>query len=315
MKVVCIFPPDPNRDASGIVPEGWDMTIIESVDELTDELVDGLDVLITTTFFHLDRETLERLKGVKLIQQLGVGVDSIDIEAAKEFGIPVANVSRANSVSVAEYVVMAIMYVIRRVPEAVEIARKAELATGVLATKGSYEIRGKKLGIVGFGAIGYEVAMRAKALGMELLSYDVIEPAPAEKELGVRRVDFDTLLAASDVVTLHVPLNEETHHLIDAAALGKMKQSACLINAARGGVVDEAALAEALRSGHLMGAAVDVTEVEPTPADNPLWDAPNVLLTPHIAGSTTDAVNYMVQKSFQNCYRIFMGEEPEDRVC
>lgn len=315
MKVVCIFPPDPNRDASGAVPEGWDMTIIENVGDLTDELVDGLDVLLTTTYFELTRETLLRLKGVKLIQQLGVGVDSIDIEAAREFGIPVANVHQANSVSVAEYVIMAIIYVIRRVAESVEMARRGELASSVISGKGSYEIREKKLGIVGFGAIGYEVAVRAKALGMDLLSYDVVEPTPAEEELGVRRVDFDTLLAASDVVTLHVPLNKETHHMIDAAVLGKMKKGACLINAARGGVVDEAALAEALRSGHLMGAAVDVTEVEPTPLDSPLWDAPNVLLTPHLAGSTTDAVNYMVQKSFQNCYRIFMGEEPEDRVC
>lgn len=315
MKVVCIFPPDPNRDASGVVPEGWDMTIIESVSDLTDELVDGLDVLLTTTFFELTCETLQRLKGVKLIQQLGVGVDSIDIEAAREFGIPVANVHQANSVSVAEYVIMAMMYVIRRVAESVEMARRGELASSVISGKGSYEIREKKLGIVGFGAIGYEVAVRAKALGMDLLSYDVVEPKATEKELGVRRVDFDTLLAASDVVTLHVPLNKETHHLIDAAALAKMKRGACLINAARGGVVDEAALAEALCSGNLMGAAVDVTEVEPTAPDNPLWDAPNVLLTPHLAGSTTDAVNYMVQKSFQNCYRIFMGEEPVDRVC
>ena len=314
MKVVCIFPPDPNRDASAIAPEGWDMTIIENVSDLTDELLDGLDVLVSTTFSNLTRDILQRLKGVKLIQQLGVGVDSIDIEAAKEFGIPVANVSKANSVSVAEYVIMAMMYLIRRVPEAVEMARKTELVTGVLVAKGSYEVRDKKLGIVGFGAVGYEVAVRAKALEMELLSYDIVPPKPAEKELGVRRVDFGTLLAASDVVTLHVPLSKETRHLIDAAALAKMKQGACLINAARGGVVDEAALADALGSGHLMGAAVDVTEVEPTPPDNPLWVAPNVLITPHIAGSTTDAVSYMIQKSFQNCYRVFTGEEPEDRV-
>lgn len=315
MKVVCILPPDPDRDVSAITPEGWDMTVIESVDQLTDDLVDGIEAMITTAHGVITRETLERLKGIKLVQQLGVGVDSIDIEAARELGIPVANVSRANNVAVAEYVIMAIIYVMRRMAYAIELDQQGIIAAPVLIAKGCHEIREKKLGIVGFGAIGYEVAVRAKALGMAVLSYDVVEPMPDEQELGVRRVPFDSLIAQSDVVTLHVPLTEETRNLIGRDELAKMKEGACLINASRGGVVDEAALAESLHSGHLAGAAVDVTVVEPVTADNPLVKAPNILLTPHIAGVTTDSVNYMVQKSFANCFRVFMGEEPVDRIC
>jgi phosphoglycerate dehydrogenase-like enzyme len=315
MKVVCILPPDPDRDVSAITPEGWDMTVIENVGELTDELVDGIEAMITTAHVSITRETLERLKGIKLVQQLGVGVDSIDIEAAREFGIPVANVSRANNVAVAEYVIMAVIYVMRRVAYAIELDGQGVIVAPILVEKGCHEIRDKKLGIVGFGAIGYEVAARAKALGMAVLSYDVVEPTPQEQELGVRRVPFDSLIAQADVVTLHVPLTEETRNLIGKNELARMKEGACLINAARGGVVDEAALAESLHSGHLAGAAVDVTVVEPVAPDNPLLSAPNILLTPHIAGVTTDSVNYMVQKSFANCFRVFMGEEPEDRVC
>ena len=315
MKAVFILPPDTGRDESLLRFEGWDVTVITSLSELTDELVDGLDVLVTTTYFPITRETLERLRGIKLIQQIGVGVDSINIDAASEFGIPVANVSRANSVAVAEYVIMAMIYVLRRVSEAVELGRTGGIIGPVLVKKGCLELSGKTLGIIGFGAIGYEVAVRAKALGMVLLSYDVVEPAPQEGELGVCRVPLDSLLARSDVVTLHVPLTDETRNLIGKGELASMKQGACLINAARGGIVDEPALAEALCSGHVGGAAVDVTVVEPTAPDNPLWTAPNCFLTPHIAGVSTESVNYMVQKSLENCYRIFMGQEPEDRVC
>jgi len=315
MKVVFILPPDTGRDESLLSIEGWDVKVITSLSNLTDDLVDGLDVLVTTTYFPITRDTLERLKGIKLIQQVGVGVDSIDIDAAREFGIPVANVSRANSVAVAEYVIMAMIYVLRRVSEAVELGRTCGIIGPVLVKKGCLELSGKTLGIVGFGAIGYKVAVRAKALGMELLSCDVAEPSPQEKELGVRRVPLDSLLARSDVVTLHVPLTEETRNLIGKDELARMKRGASLINAARGGIVDEAALAEALHSGHLGGAAVDVTVLEPTTPDNPLWTAPNCLLTPHIAGVSTESVNYMVQKSLQNCYRISVGQEPVDRVC
>jgi len=210
---------------------------------------------------------------------------------------------------------MAMIYVLRRVSEAVELGGKDGIIGPVLVRKGCLELNGKTLGIIGFGAIGYEVAVRAKALGMTLLSYDVAEPTAEEGELGARRVPLDSLLAQSDVVTLHVPLTRETRNLIGEDELARMKRGACLINAARGGIVDEEALAEALHKGHLGGAAVDVTAVEPTAPDNPLWTAPNCLLTPHIAGVSTESVNYMVQKSLQNCYRVYMGEEPADRVC
>jgi phosphoglycerate dehydrogenase-like enzyme len=156
--------------------------------------------------------------------------------------------------------------------------------------RGCFELRGRTLGIVGFGAIARELAMRATPMGVEMLSHDIAEPTEEEQQLGVRRVDFDELLASSDIVSLHVPLTEQTRFLISHEELAKMKRGSCLINASRGGIVDEAALAEALVSGHLAGAAVDVFEVEPMEADNPLVTAPNVLLTPHMAGTSTDSI-------------------------
>jgi phosphoglycerate dehydrogenase-like enzyme len=315
MKVVAVVPPGPQDRGALPLPESWEVVLIRSLAELTDEVLAGADALLITHHNPLDRAALGRLRGLKLVQQIGVGVDSIDIEAAREFGVPVANVSKANDAAVAEYVIMAMIWVMRRMGEAIELERQGTVAVPVMIARGSFELRNRTLGIVGFGAIGREVAARARAMGMKVLSFDINAVTDEERTLGVGRTSFEELLATSDVVSLHVPLTEQTHPLIGRDELAKMKPGSYLINASRGGVVDEPALAEALKSGHLAGAAVDVLEVEPMAPDNPLADAPNILLTPHMAGSTTDAVNTMLRKSFENCARIAAGEEPEDRVC
>jgi phosphoglycerate dehydrogenase-like enzyme len=316
MKLVCLFPPGPtDRDAPPF-PEDWDVVMLTHRDQLTDEIIAGTDALVVTYHNPLDRPILERLRGVKLIQQVGVGVDSIDLEAARELGIPVANVPRANDVGVAEFVVMAIVFLLRRIPETQQLLREGTTAAVPgLMQRGCWEARGKKLGIVGFGAIGHEVAVRAAAMGMKLLSADVNEPGRLELGLGVNRLPLEELLTEADVVTLHVPLTELTRNLIGRPELEKMKRASVLVNTSRGGVVDETALADALRSGHLAGAALDVFEEEPLPETSPLWAAPNILLTPHVAGASNDAVAYMVSKSFENVGRVAAGFEPEDRVC
>jgi phosphoglycerate dehydrogenase-like enzyme len=315
MKVVAVVPPGPQDRGALPFPDEWEVVMINTLAQLNDEILAGADVMLITHHNPLDREALEPLQGLKLVQQIGVGVDSIDLVAARELGVPVANVSKANDAAVAEYVIMAMIWAMRRMGEAIELESKGTVAVPVMIARGCFELRGRTLGIVGFGAVAGELAPRARAMGMELLSHDIVEVSQQERDLGVRRVAFETVLAESDVVSIHVPLTDRTRHMFGPDELAKMKQGSYLINASRGGIVEEAALADALRSGHLAGAAVDVLEVEPMEPDNPLATAPNVLLTPHMAGSTTDAVNYMLRKSFENCARIAAGEEPEGRVC
>jgi phosphoglycerate dehydrogenase-like enzyme len=204
----------------------------------------------------------------------------------------------------------------RRIPELVEAGRRGINPFPAIFEKGCREVKGKVLGIVGYGAIGHQVALRARALGMVVASASVRgrPPGPDETALGLRRLTFEELLADSDAVSLHVPLAPETRNLIRRPQLERMKRSACLINVARGGIVDEADLAQALRDGILGGAAVDTFEVEPMPPDSPLFAAPNVLLTPHTAGATNECVLEAVGRSLDNVRRVLRGEEPVDRV-
>jgi len=314
MKLLCVLPPGPRDDNPLQVPEDWELVLVTSFDQLTDEMLDGADALIVSHHNPIDRSTMERLRGLKLVQQIGVGVDSIDLAAARELGVPVANVSKANDAAVAEWVIMAMIYIMRRIPEAVELAREEIAVVPEMIARGNFELRSRRLGIIGFGAIARELAVRASAMGMSLACHDIAEVSEEERRLGVERLSLDDLLASSDVVSIHVPLTGSTRNLIGADELARMRPGSYLINASRGGIVDEAALSAALADGHLAGAAVDVFEVEPMRSDNPLIGAPNVLLTPHIAGATTDSVNYMVRMAFENCGRVAAGGEPVDIV-
>ncbi len=321
-KVICLVPPGP-RDRIARFPEHWETRFIHRNEDLTAELSEGARVLFTTHPCLVGRTDLELLSGIELVQQVGVGVDNIDIEAAREFGVPVCNVPQANAVSVAEYVIMASIYLLRRMGEATAALRRLENPYPALFVKGSHELRGRTLGLVGYGAIAHEVAKRARSLGMKLVSASTPErererglrPGSAEQELDVERLSFDRLLAVADVVSLHVPLTDRTRGLVGARELGLMKPTAYLVNTARGGIVDEAALAEALRGEVIAGAAVDVFSVEPIRADNPLLEAPNVFLSPHSGGSTNECVIYSVSESIANVNRVLRGEEPHHRVC
>ena len=223
------------------------------------------------------------------VGRLGVGLDNIDLDACAERGVSVHPATGANVAAVAEYVIAATLMMLRG----------AYLATGrVLAgewprnTLIGREASGKTLGIVGFGAIGRAVAQRAAALGMKIAAFDPMLPAddPAWRTPGVRRLDdLGAMLGASDVVTLHVPLTATTRHLVGAGEIAAMKHGACIVNTARGGVLDEKAMAEALASGRLAAAALDVFEDEPLPAGSPLAGIPNLYLTPHVAGLTEEA--------------------------
>ena len=225
---------------------------------------------------------------LEAIGRLGVGLDNIDTETCAARGIAILPATGANDMSVAEWVIAAMLILIRGAFES-----SADVLAGSWPRERLIggEIFGRTLGLVGFGSIARETASRARALGMRIVASDpfVGPGAPAWTRHDVERVELDTLLASADAVSLHVPLNAETRNLIDAARLKQMKSSAILLNAARGGVVDEAALAAALKAGKIRGAALDVFAEEPLRAGSPLAGAPNLLLTPHIAGVTEES--------------------------
>ena len=219
----------------------------------------------------------------------GSASTNIDLDACAGRGVSVHPATGANVVAVAEYVIAATLTMLRGAYRATGRVLAGEWPRTALIGR---EASGKTLGIVGFGAIGRAVAQRAAALGMEAAAFDPVLPAddPVWRTPGVRRFDdLGALLAASDVVTLHVPLTAATRHLVGAGEIAAMKHGACIVNTARGGVLDEAAMAQALASGRLGAAALDVFEDEPLPAGSPLAGVPNLYLTPHVAGLTEEA--------------------------
>jgi (S)-sulfolactate dehydrogenase len=316
VRVLFLVPPGPREAILPEVPEGWDPIFVHELSELSDEVIRGARALFYPTHHQLDRTLLQRFPDLQLIQRVGVGVDTIDLEAARDLGIAVANVEGGNATSVAEFVIMGLIFVMRRMGEAIAEGLESKNPYPALYEKGCFEIQGRSLGIVGFGAIGQAVAVRARAMGMELLGASLRDrpPGAAERELGVRRLPFPDLLREADAVTLHVPLNEQTGNLITRRELAMMKKGSYLINTARGGIVDEDDLAASLRSGHLGGAVVDTFLIEPIPPEHPLRGAPNALLTPHSGGNTNDCVIFTIRRSLENIERVLRGEEPFNRV-
>ena len=257
-----------------------------SVDELREELKQA-DGIIVRSGTKLTPEVLEGQTRLKAVARAGVGVDNIDLPAATKAGVVVMNTPSGNTVSTAEQT-LALMFALSRntAPAAQSMAegrwdRKQYTGT---------QLAGKTLGVVGLGRIGQAVARRCVALEMDVIGYDPFLSADRAKELGVELVrDVDQMIDRVDYLTVHTPLTDETRGLIGAARLAKMKPTARLVNCARGGIIDEAALAEALKNGTVAGAALDVYSEEPPPADSPLRDAPNLLMTPHLGASTAEA--------------------------
>ncbi len=261
-----------------------DATLVDRPPEL-EEAVAGARALIVRNRTQVRGDLLAAATRLEAVGRLGVGLDNIDVAACQERGIAVIPATGANDVSVAEYVVATTLMLLRGAYRSSDLVRAGEWPRERLIGR---EASGQTLGLIGFGGIARAVARRAAALEMVLIGHDPYLPDtdPAWSDFGVAPASLDRLLAEADVVSLHVPLTEDTRHLIDAAALAAMKPGAVLINAARGAVVDEAALAEALTGGRLAGAALDVFEREPLPAGAGFDAVPNLLLTPHIAGVT-----------------------------
>jgi (S)-sulfolactate dehydrogenase len=265
----------------------YDPKLVDSPDALV-AAVRTARALIVRNRTQVRGPLLDAADRLTAVGRLGVGLDNIDVAACKARGVAVYPASGANDVAVAEYVVTAALVLLRRSWLATE--RVAAGAWPRMDLIGR-EVSGKCLGLVGFGAIARETARRAAALGMAVCAHDPFVPADAAVWRGVDRLDLTELLGRADVISLHVPLTPDTRNLIDAAAIARIKRGAVLVNTARGGIVDDGALAAALADGRLGGAAIDVYPEEPlTAAAGALYKGlPNLILTPHIAGVTEES--------------------------
>ena len=266
------------------------------------ERVRGVDGLLSLLTDRVDAELLDAAgPGLQVVSNYAVGYDNIDVAACRERGVAVGNTPGVLTETTADLAFALLMAVARRLPEGYDYVREDRWQTwGPLLLLGK-DIHGATLGIVGFGRIGRELARRAQGFGMRTLYYSRTQAPPAvEAQLGATFTPFEALLAESDFVSLHTALTEQTRDLIDAPALARMKQGAILINTSRGGVVDQAALAEALRSGRLFGAGLDVTDPEPMRAGDPLLALPNCLVVPHVASASERTRERMALKAAAN---------------
>src|SRR5207249_1149685 len=246
----------------------------------------GAEALIVRSETRVTADLLTRAPHLRVIARAGTGVDNIDVPAATRRGIAVMNAPGANTVSAAEHAMGLLLGLVRHIPWAAEAMRRGEWDRKRFE---GTELRGKTIGVVGLGRIGGHVGQLARAFGMQVVGHDPYLAPERAAELQVKLLPLDQLLRQADVVTLHVAYTEQTHHLINAERLRLMKPGAVLISTARGELVDEGALAEAVREKRIRGAAIDVFAVEPLPADSPLRQLDRVILTPHLAASTAEA--------------------------
>jgi phosphoglycerate dehydrogenase-like enzyme len=250
-------------------------------------------------------------KRLKLVQLMSAGYDRFNLDGARAARLPVAVNGGANAISVAEHAIMLILAALKHLHALDDGARHGRWRGAAAAAGRVHELFGSTVGIVGMGRIGREVAQRLAGWNVSIVYYDPFRlSADVEQRLGARYVELDQLLRIADAVTVHVPLNASTRHLIDAESLSLMKPSAVLVNTARGGLVDEEALAAALREHRILGAGLDVLSQEPPPADHPLLELSNVVLTPHSAGPTWESFPRRFANCFANIERVQRGEKP-----
>ncbi|MCS6804344.1 MAG: 2-hydroxyacid dehydrogenase [Acidobacteriota bacterium] len=292
--------------------------IVTSAEGATDEQLNNAlqqaDMLLGDyTFRHaITEQFLSRTPKLRFIQQPSVGYEHIDLKACRQRGVTVANTPGVNDVAVAEHTLMLALALLKKAIYAHQRTSEGQwVQRELMWERGIFELQGKTYGIIGMGRIGREVARRLNAFGTQTLYYDPVRlPADEEADLKVQYRALDDLLRVADIVSLHVPLTEQTRGMIGQRELSLMKFSAVFINVARGECVDELALAERLRQKKLAGAGVDVFSQEPIAADHPLLRLENVILTPHIAGATAEVRQRVVQMAVGNLVRVLKGEEP-----
>jgi len=269
--------------------------------------VRGVEGLLSLLTERIDTEVLDAAPQLKVISNYAVGFNNIDVDACTARGIPVGNTPDVLTDTTADFAFTLLMAAARRVVEAMDHVRAGKWKTWGPTTLLGQDIHDATLGIVGYGRIGKAMARRGRGFDMRVLFCDAYVTGD-DADIGATKVDMDTLLAESDFVSIHVPLTEETHHLISSAELMKMKTSAVLINTARGSVVDPQALYEALRDGAIAAAGLDVTEPEPIAMDDPLLTLPNCIIAPHIASGSVATRDKMAEIAAKNLIAGLRGE-------
>ncbi|MCD6461315.1 MAG: hydroxyacid dehydrogenase [Thermoplasmata archaeon] len=289
---------------------GLETVEAEPSPEELEGMIGDFDGIIVRSRTKLPAPILEKAGRLKVIGRAGIGVDNIDVAKATEMGIPVVNAPTGSTVSVAELAVGMMLSLARYIPTAT-----ASMKAGKWEKKRfkGTELQGKTLGLVGVGRIGQAVGRRAVGFGMNIIYHSRTRKPEFERETGARYVDFHTLLQEADIISNHLPLTDETRGMFNAERLGMMKPTAFLINCARGGIVDEQALYDALREGKIKGAALDVYENEP-PGDSPLFSLDNVVLTPHIGASTKEAQMRAGTIVAEQVIKVLRGEKPDHLV-
>jgi phosphoglycerate dehydrogenase-like enzyme len=302
--------PDVRAIADSLLPDGFQLECV-SKEELP-SAIQGAEFLCGF-IGPIPTEALvsASAQGLKLAQLMSAGYDAFNLEGARAAKLPVAVNGGANAIAVAEHAIMMMLATIKHVHAFDAEVRAGQWRGGPTGKTRWYELYQSTVGIVGMGRIGQEVAKRLAGWEAKIVYYDPYRLSPErEQALGARFMELDELLRVADAVTVHVPLNEKTHNLIDGESISLMKPTAVLVNTARGGLVDEQALEVALREGRILGAGLDVLAEEPAPGGNPLFELPNVLLTPHSAGPTWQSFPRRFANCFENIQRVAGGEKP-----
>ncbi|HJK20817.1 MAG TPA: phosphoglycerate dehydrogenase, partial [Methanocorpusculum sp.] len=280
-----------------------------SEDELV-KIIGEYDALIVRSGTQVTARIIEAADKMKYIGRAGVGVDNIDCDAATKKGIIVSNAPEGNTLAATEHTIAMMMALARNIPQATASLKKGEWKRSKFMGN---EMNGKVLGVVGFGRIGREVSKRAQALQMTVIAYDPFIPAEVGAAMGVEMMSVADLFTKADVITVHTPLIPSTTHLINKESIATMKDGVRLINCARGGIIDEAALYEAITSGKVAGAALDVFEQEP-PTNSPLLSLDKVIVTPHLGASTVEAQKNVAISVAQQCIEVLKGGSAKNAV-
>ncbi|MBI1784704.1 phosphoglycerate dehydrogenase [Candidatus Sumerlaeota bacterium] len=268
------------------------------------EVIGGFDALAIRSRTNVTADILKNSGNLKVIGRAGVGLDNVDIAAATERGIIVMNTPEGNTLSTAEHTCSMMLSLVRKIAQADRLMKQGEWPKKSLT---GVELYGKTLGVLGLGKIGREVAKRMKSFGMEILGFDPFVNASAAEKMGIKLGEVDEICAQADIITVHTPLNKDTKGLIDARRIAMMKPGILLVNCARGGIMDESALLEGLRIGKIAGAALDVFESEPLPKDHPFRSLENIVMTPHLAASTTEAQEKVTRDVAQQIVEFLEG--------
>lgn len=290
-------------------PEGFDLLLWEHISVGEREQTLALADYLMVAASKVDESLISGASKAKFIQKTGVGTDNIDLQAARRREIPVANTPGANSTAVAEHTILLILALYRKLLELDVGTKRGSWPMWELRPY-SFEMAGKVHGLVGFGSIGREVARLSQAFKTNVLYFDEFRSPEAENETGAVYAPLEQVLQQADILSLHVPLVPATRKLIGVDELAMMKPEAVLVNVARGGIVDENALAVALREGSITGAGVDVWEQEPVDPENPLLSLRNVIATPHVGAGTRDTLTRVLDMAFTNIARVARRESP-----